>query len=136
MLKLAIEVEIDHGLEGFEVVRAGLGHRPLGDAAAGGGHRDMQATELVDRGLQRLLGAGEVGDVDRIELAADTLGDLFAVRTLAVEHRDLRAPLVQKLGAGPSHSRSAADDDDLLPADLHPDLLVRIPQICNVTEAR
>ena len=101
---------------------AGLGHRPLGDAAAGGGHRDMQATEVVDRGLQRLLGPGEVGDVDGIELAADTLGDGLAVGTLPVEHRDLRAMLVQQLGAGTPHPRRAADDDDLLPADLHPDL--------------
>ena len=50
---------------------------------------DVQPAELVDRGLQRLLGAGEVGDVDRVELAADALRDLLAVGTLAVEHRDL-----------------------------------------------
>jgi hypothetical protein len=116
------EIEVDHRLEGFEVVRAGLGHRPLGDAAASGGDDDVQAAEIVDRGLQGLLGAREVGDVDRVELPADAVSDGLAVRTLPVEHRDLRAALVQQLGAGTPHPRRAADDDDLLPADLHSDV--------------
>src|SRR5262249_4254470 len=71
--------------------------------------------------------------VDRVELAIDTIGDGLAIRTLAVEHGDLRAALVQKFGAGTPHPRSAADDDDLLPADLHSDLLVRILVICNAS---
>ena len=95
MLKLRDEVEVDHRLEALEVVRTALGHRPLGDAAAGGGHHDVQPAQLVDGRLQRFLGPGEVGDVDRIERAADALGDLLAVGALAVEHRDLRATLVR-----------------------------------------
>ena len=50
----------------------------------------MQAAELVDRGLQRLLGAGEVGDVDGVERAADAVGNRLTVGALAVEHRDVR----------------------------------------------
>ena len=136
MLKVAMRLRSITGLEGFEVVGTGLGHRPLGDAAAGSGHHDVQAAEVVDRDLQRLLGAGEVGDVDGIELAGppiEALGHLLAVGTLTVEHRDLRAAFGQQLGAGTTHSRRAADDDDLLPADLHPDLLVETCQIhCNL----
>ena len=87
----------------------------------------MQATEFVDRGLQGLLGAGEVGDVDRIERAADAGRDVLAVRTLAVEHRDTGPARGQQLGAGAAHARGAADDDHLLAVDLHPYLLVGLP---------
>ena len=57
-------------------MRAVLLDGALADAAAGGGHRDVQAAEPVDRLLQHLLGAGEVGDVHLVERAADGVGDL------------------------------------------------------------
>ena len=115
------EVEVHRGLEGFEVVRTGLAQRAHGDATAGGGDHDVQATEFVDRGLQRLLSAGEVGDVDWIERAAEPLGNNLAVGTLAVQHVYVRATFSVQFGARPTHPRRAADDDDLLPVDLHPE---------------
>src|SRR5262249_51350469 len=116
------QVEIDNRLEGFEVVGARLGQRPLGDTAAGGGDHDMQAAQLVDRGLQRLLGAGVVRDVYRVERATDALGNRLTVGTLAVEDRDISTTLGEQFGRGPTHPRRAADDDGLLPIDLHPDV--------------
>ncbi len=44
---------------------------PLADAAARGGHDDVQSAEPVDRLLQHLLCACEVGDVHLVEGAAD-----------------------------------------------------------------
>src|SRR5581483_9814307 len=118
------QVEIDDGLEGLEVVRTRFRHRALGDAAARGGHRDVQAAEFLDGGLQRLLGRGEVGDVQRVEVATDGGRDVFAVRSLTVENRDAGTPGVQQFGARAAHARSTADHDDLLAVDLHPYLLV------------
>src|SRR5271168_521192 len=118
------EVEIDDRLEGLEIVRTGFRHGPLRDAATGRGHRDVQAAEFVDRGLQRFLGSGEVGDVHRVEVAADSGRDILAVGPFAVKDRDAGTTGVQQLGAGAAHARGAADDDDLLAVDLHPNLLV------------
>jgi hypothetical protein len=113
-------------------MRTRLRHRPLGDAATGRGHDDVQAAEFVDRGLQDFLGAGEVGHVDRIELAADAGRDVLAVRALAVEHRDAGPASGQQLGAGATHARSAADDDYFLAVDLHPNLLVGQLHACSL----
>lgn len=58
------QVEVEDGLEGLEAVRAFLAQRPLGDTAAGRGHHHLPGAQLVDGGLRRLPGSGEVGDVD------------------------------------------------------------------------
>ncbi len=94
---------------------------------------DVQAAELVDRGLQRLFGAGEVGDVNRVERTAEALGNLLTVGTFAVENGDIGTALGEQFRGGASHPRCAADDDGLLPVDLHPDLSFSGCQIpCNL----
>ena len=47
------------------------------------------------------------------------VGDVLAVRLRPVQDRDTRATLGQRLGGGLAEARRAADDDGLLPGDLH-----------------
>ena len=73
--------------------------------------------EPVDRLLQHLLGAGEVGDVDRMERTTESIGDLLAVRVGPVQHRHAGTPLGQRLSGRTPEARCPADDDGLLPGD-------------------
>src|SRR5215213_3678704 len=112
-------VEVEHLAEGLQVVRAVLAERALGHAATGGGHADVQAAELRHGGGEDRLGAGEVGDVDDVEPTTHVRRDLLAVGAGPVQHGDLRATSGQQLGSRPSHAGRAAEDDGLLPLDLH-----------------
>lgn len=76
-------------------MRTGLGQGPLGDTTAGGGHDDVQTAETINRGLQDLFGAGEVGDIDRVERRADRLGNTLAVGPLAVQYRHVSTAFCQ-----------------------------------------
>ena len=89
------------------------------DTAACGGHRDVETAEPVDRLLQHLLGAYEVGDVHLVERAADGVRHLAPFGLRPVQHRDARATLGQRLRGRPSEARRSTDDDGLLALDLH-----------------
>ena len=91
----------------------------LTDAAARSGHRDVQSAKGLDRLLQHLLGACEVGDVHLVERAADGIGHLSALRLRPVQHRNARATLGEQLCGCPSEARRTTDDDGLLALDLH-----------------
>ena len=73
----------------------------------------------VDGLLQHLLGALEVGDVDFVERAADGVGDFLALRLRPVKHRHAGAALGQRLCGRLAEPGRPADDDGLLPRDLH-----------------
>ena len=79
----------------------------------------METAEPVDRLLQHLFGAGEVGDVDRMERTTESIGDLLAVRVGPVQHRHAGTPLGQRLSGRTPEARCPADDDGLLPGDIH-----------------
>ena len=73
----------------------------------------------VDRLLQDLLGAVEVGDVDLVEAAADGVGDFLALRLRPVQDRHAGPTLGQRLCGRLAEPRRPADDDGLLTRDLH-----------------
>ena len=50
----------------------------------------MQTAEGLNRRVERVLGLGEVGDVDGEERRAQGSGDGLAVRPFPIQDRDLR----------------------------------------------
>ena len=100
-------------------VRPLLGQGPLPDAAAGGVHRDVQAAQCGHGVGHGRLDLVVVEDVHLVERAVELLGHLGPGRVRQVEDGDVGALLAQQLGRGLGHPRRAADDDGLLPLDLH-----------------
>ena len=99
-------------------MRAVLLDGALADAAARGGHDDVQPAELVDGLLQHRLGAGEVGHVDLVEGGADRRGDVLAVR------------LRSGPGSRRSRHRLASDSAVALPKpDAPPTTMAFFPEI-------
>ena len=89
------------------------------DAAPGGVDADLDAAQRVDRRVDRRLGAVVVGDVTRMERAAERLGDLGSGRLRPVDDGDLATALDDPLGRRPGHARCAADDHGPTLCDLH-----------------
>ena len=57
--------------------------------------------------------------VDQMQIAGASIGDLLAVRVGPVQHRHAGTPLGQRLSGRTPEARCPADDDGLLPGDLH-----------------
>jgi len=115
----ADEVQLNGAAEGVERVRAVLAQRALGGAATGGVDGDVQAAEHSDRVRQSRLGLGVVEDVHFVERATELLGHFRTGRRRQVEDGDVGTLSAEELGRSLGHARRPADDDGLLPLDLH-----------------